>query len=98
MARATDERSPVGASRSHVRRKSLPAPCAFVNGMVILISPEDLNRRRTFYKDSLHKLIVRFLLHSGRNRVALDGDGPLFMQEQIGTSNRGVPGRPIPFL
>src|SRR5579863_1522230 len=95
--------SPAGNWSRQVSRKSLRAPWALVNGMVmgtgwllpIDLPPVNLDGRRSFYLNPLRQFIVRAVRSDSHHRLCnfISGDCqyPLFAKKQIGAQDRGVP-------
>src|ERR1700679_3313731 len=88
MARAVDGRSMSGTASADVSRKSLPAPCALVKGICILIPLVNFDYWSAFHFNRLYQMVAgagseRRFLDGGGHRVARDGDGPLLVQKQV---------------
>src|SRR5947207_1237727 len=104
MARATVAYPPsaatslaILASSRHVSRKSFFAPCALVKGMVngilISLSPVDLDHRRILHHDrSFQRVanpVTRGAVDGALGLAAAGHDGPRFVQKKIGARDGG---------
>src|SRR5579872_1072038 len=95
IARATAGRLVCGAWSDQVSRKSLPAPCALVNGIRIAVSSIDFDDRHALHADRVHQFITRpvhsRLGHGGRHGVASLRYGPTLVEEIVGACHAGIP-------
>src|SRR6185437_5951175 len=91
MARAIAGRSEAFTRSVQVSKKSLPAPCAFVKGISILMPPVNFYCGNLFLRDGFDQ--HAFAPGRRGDWVARWGDRPFFAEEKLGPRNGRHPGR-----
>src|ERR1039457_212544 len=97
---ARSSNSARGAACAQVSRKSFSAPCALVKGILITVDPfPDLDGAPAGDWNAAYTLVLRSALAQPRqrlgDRIAGKGERPLLVQRDVGTHDRGQPGRTV---